>query len=306
MPRVSVVIPLFNGERYIRECVESVLRQTFGDLELIVVDDGSSDQGKEIVQACSDPRIRLLQHPANQGVANATNTGVDAAEGEYVALLDQDDIAYPQRLEKQVAFLDEHPRIAFVGGGMQCFGADHSEAKAPAQDAIIKANLLAGAGNLYNPTVMLRKSVLAEKQLRWNGEYLSAFDWAFYAEAMRKGVRFANLSEPLVKYRIHDAQYSRHQAQIRNVLQAIRLGVMQAYFPPLTPTQRMTLEPLLQWTQPPALERSEVLAGLALMAKARLWKKSMHGESREVVNNFLSACEQRWRHALQAPAPAHT
>ena len=105
---VSVVIPAYNRERYLADAVDSVLAQTFTDFELLIVDDGSRDRTVEIAKSYRDPRIRLVRHERNRGVAAARNTGVAEARGAYVAFLDSDDVAYPDRLARQVAFLDAH------------------------------------------------------------------------------------------------------------------------------------------------------------------------------------------------------
>lgn len=114
--RVSVVIPCLNGERYVAEAVESVLGQTYRDLELIVVDDGSTDSTRRICESfLDDGRVRLVQHEENRGIAAARNAGVAASRGEYVAFLDQDDLWLPEKLGAQVVALDgEHDSVALV------------------------------------------------------------------------------------------------------------------------------------------------------------------------------------------------
>lgn len=104
--RVTAVIPCYNGRTHIADAVRSVLAQTFGDLEVVVVDDGSSDGSRDVVRAIADPRVRLVEHGANRGIAAARNTGVREARGEYVAFLDQDDAWYPHKLRRQVEILD--------------------------------------------------------------------------------------------------------------------------------------------------------------------------------------------------------
>lgn len=298
MPKVSVVIPVYDGEAFVADSIHSILAQTFQDFELIVVDDASKDDSQNIVCGIHDSRIRLLRHTVNQGVAHATNTGVRAATGDYIALLDQDDIALPSRLEKQVRFLNGNAKVAVVGGQMQCFGAVDSQAHAPVDDGTIKANLLAGAANVYNPTVMLRRSFVVEKSLEWNPDHGSAFDWGFFTIVMLSGGRFANLPDVITRYRIHDKQQSKDQSGIRPVLQSIRIRIMESYFPRLSDAERLELEPLLQWVQPPSIERSKVQSGLTLIKRASAEIKSYRGEKRAAVNNFLAACYERWEKAL--------
>ncbi|MBW2258128.1 MAG: glycosyltransferase family 2 protein, partial [Deltaproteobacteria bacterium] len=111
-PKVSVVIPVYNRERYIGQAIDSILSQSFRDFELIVVDDGSSDGTPAVVERCGDPRVRLVRHETNQGIPRTRNRGLLEARGEYVAWLDSDDVALPQRLRVQVDVLDRSPGIA--------------------------------------------------------------------------------------------------------------------------------------------------------------------------------------------------
>ena len=116
-PTVSVVIPLYEGEAYIAEAIESVRSQTFTNLELIVVDDGSTDQSAAIVQKyATDPRVRYITHEENRGIAAARNTGIKNARGEYIAFLDQDDLWHPSKIEKQLRVFDTHndPALGMV------------------------------------------------------------------------------------------------------------------------------------------------------------------------------------------------
>ena len=114
-PRVSVVMSVYNGARYLREAVDAVLAQTFSQCELIIVDDGSTDGTMEILCAYSDPRIRLIRNDRNLGAAGARNRAFAAARGEYIAIQDADDASVPERLAAQVAYLDARPDVALIG-----------------------------------------------------------------------------------------------------------------------------------------------------------------------------------------------
>ena len=118
-PKVTVVIPVHNREKYVGIAVDSILSQTFSDFELLVIDDGSIDRSIDVVLSYSDPRIGLVRNHTNLGVATTRNKGIQLACGEYLALLDSDDWAYPGRLAKQTAFLDNHPDYAAVGSWIE-------------------------------------------------------------------------------------------------------------------------------------------------------------------------------------------
>ena len=114
-PRVSVVMGAYNGERFLRPAIESILSQTFRDFELIVIDDYSTDSTPRILREFKDARMRVLRNERNLGIAKTLNNGIAAARGEYVALQDHDDISWPTRLEYQVAFFDKHAQVGMVG-----------------------------------------------------------------------------------------------------------------------------------------------------------------------------------------------
>jgi glycosyltransferase involved in cell wall biosynthesis len=114
IPMVTVLMPAFNAEKYIREAIESVLVQTFSDFELLIVNDGSTDNTGKIIRDFNDTRISCIEQP-NAGIAHALNIGLARARGKYIARFDADDICFPQRLEKQVRFLEEHPDYVLTG-----------------------------------------------------------------------------------------------------------------------------------------------------------------------------------------------
>jgi glycosyltransferase involved in cell wall biosynthesis len=115
-PTVSVIIPSYNHEEFIGECVQSVLDQTFQDFEVIVTDDASSDRTIEIIERFNDPRIKLFKYPKNRGASVAANNCIYRSQGKYIAMLSSDDAWYPEKLEIQVAYLDQHPEIGAVFG----------------------------------------------------------------------------------------------------------------------------------------------------------------------------------------------
>lgn len=116
MPTVSVIIPSYNHEKFIKECIESVLSQTFQDFEIIITDDGSTDRTVEIIKSFGDPRIKLFVLTENRGACIAANNCINHSNGKYIAMLSSDDVWYPEKLEIQVKYLEEHPNIAVVFG----------------------------------------------------------------------------------------------------------------------------------------------------------------------------------------------
>lgn len=121
-PRVSILMAVYNGERYLCDSVQSLLDQTFADFELIIVDDGSTDDTPTLLRELGDPRVVHLRNDRNIGLARSLNRAIGTARGELVARHDADDVACPDRLQVQVNFLDRHPAVAFVGGGIERIG----------------------------------------------------------------------------------------------------------------------------------------------------------------------------------------
>jgi glycosyltransferase involved in cell wall biosynthesis len=174
MPRISVIIPAYNHAAYVHQAVDSVLTQSFGDLELIVHDDGSTDGTAEVLRTICDPRLSLKAYPSNQGAGIIVNAALDRAQGEYVALLNSDDYFLPGKLEHQVRFLDENPGVAAVFGWPHFVDEQSrplADERNPFRSLFEKKNQSREAwlhrffviGNaLCHPTVMVRRSVYRE------------------------------------------------------------------------------------------------------------------------------------------------
>ena len=213
-PRVSVVIPAYNRARYLPAAIGSVLGQSFADFELIVVDDGSTDDTAEVVRGIADPRLRLVTNPVSLGIAGARNRGLDHARGEYVAALDSDDAAYPQRLARQVAFLDARPDLALVGSWsswMDERGRTLGRVKRRPVDADDAAALLIFNSCLTQSSVMIRTAVLRE--YRYNEAFTMSSDFELWARLAAGGRRMASLPEALVCQREHPSRTTREKAE---------------------------------------------------------------------------------------------
>jgi glycosyltransferase involved in cell wall biosynthesis len=142
-PYVTVLMPVYNTEMYLKEAIDSILNQTFRDFEFIVINDGSTDSTSDIIESYSDPRIIYLQNEKNLGVATSLNKGLSIAKGTYIARMDGDDVSRCDRLEKQVAFMDANPEIGVCGTWLETIG-DRNEVWSPPRnhDQIIVGMLL--------------------------------------------------------------------------------------------------------------------------------------------------------------------
>ena len=205
MPRVSVVMPVYNGERFLAEAIESILAQTFEDFEFIIVDDGSGDRSADIIAdyARKDERIRIVTLPRNMGEAAARNAGNASARGEYIATMDADDISLPARLQKQVEILNAHPAIGAVSAWAHKVDASLrylEDIKPPPQHSAIVFGQFFGI-SLVHPALMLRRRLYATA-----GGYDETMSYAAdseFASRLMGHTRFANVPECLYRYRQH-------------------------------------------------------------------------------------------------------
>ncbi len=208
-PRVTVLIPAYNAATHLRDAIDSILRQSFTDFELIVVDDASVDGTSAILASYNDPRIRVHRFSKNSGVSAARNMGISLALGEYIALLDADDIAYPKRLELQVAYLDQHPDVAVVGSLVDYIdekghGLYRSSPNHP-QTMEEVANALAWGCCIINSAVTMRRDVVLKKG-GYNGSDV-AEDYDLWLK-ISDDYQLVNFPEYLSAYRTHGQQAS--------------------------------------------------------------------------------------------------
>jgi glycosyltransferase involved in cell wall biosynthesis len=202
VPLVSVVLPVFNGGSDLPRAIDSILTQTFADLELIVVDDGSTDATAAVLKAYSDPRLRVARQD-NQGVASATNLGITLTRGPYIARLDHDDLAKPTRIEKQVAFMRSNPDCALVGTRAEIWVGDQPSGRAhdhPTDDAALRFELLFDNPFVHG-SVMLRRDALQDIGLYCvDPTRQPPEDYELFSRLAR-GYRVANLPDRLTVYR---------------------------------------------------------------------------------------------------------
>lgn len=202
-PQVSVLMPAYNVEAYIAQAIESILDQTFSDFEFIVVDDGSADRTPEVVRRYVeiDQRVLFFRSDTNLGVARARNLAMSKARGAYIAVMDADDWAFPYRLQRQVAFMDEHPDVVVSGGTIQvCDTALRplNLRRYQGTDMEIRRRLFRYSP-FAHPTVMYRRAI-AHIAGDYNPALVEADDYDYYFRLGMHG-RFANLPDLLLRLR---------------------------------------------------------------------------------------------------------
>jgi glycosyltransferase involved in cell wall biosynthesis len=212
MPRVSVVMPAYNEHRYVISAVTSVLTQTFTDLELIVVDDGSTDETPDLLSLLDDPRIVVVRQE-NGGMASALNAGTARARGEYVARMDADDLSLPDRIRRQVNWLDAHPDVAILG---TAFRRIDDEGRAVDTTRMLTSHEelrrdLFICSPFGHGTIMIRTAVLLQAG-GYDGSYWPAEDYDLWRRVMATH-RAANLPDVLYEYRVHGGNSSTAEQQ---------------------------------------------------------------------------------------------
>ena len=211
-PRVSVILPVYNGDRYLAESISSILGQTFTGFELIIIDDGSSDRTGKIIEEfrVNDPRIVVVHHRKNKGIVYSLNEGLRYARADLIARQDADDISYPNRIAEQVAYLSHHPEIGLLGTAIDVVNGDGKSTeiyRLPETDAQIRFRLLFNSA-FAHPSVMFRAAVILNYQLRYSPNFPHAEDYELWVR-MLQHTKAHNLPMPLVKYRVSSNNASR-------------------------------------------------------------------------------------------------
>lgn len=205
MPKVTVLMPVYNAEFYIQEAVDSILKQTFDDFEFLIFNDGSTDSSADIVRSYNDQRITFFDSKQNKGYVYHLNYGIEIAKGEYIARMDADDISHPMRLKKQVDFMDRNPEIGVCGTWFRIIGSNYT-VKHPTNDTKIRLSLLKDSA-IGHPTVILKTHLLKKHGLQYDASFVPAEDYLFWVN-LSQYCELANLPEVLLQYRVHQHQIS--------------------------------------------------------------------------------------------------
>jgi glycosyltransferase involved in cell wall biosynthesis len=276
-PTVSVVMPVYNERPYLEGAIGSVLHQSFEDFEFIIVNDGSTDGSKDVLECFADTeqRIRVV-HQENQGVSSALNRGLDLSRGRYIARMDGDDVTHPERFERQVRFLDDHPQIGVLGTKSEYIDTDgnpHSWGHwpIPIEPTIIAWRLLFNTC-VTHPSVMMRHDLVDEL-----GGYA---EWAFPAEdyelwtrAVRK-TRLANLPATLHRLRRHEESVtvSRRADQIQKCTEA----ALALHREILGPSVREEIVQFLVWMETIGFEDAIDRAGALDLGAVHTYMRNLY------------------------------
>ena len=204
MKPITVVIPVYNAEAYIRETIDSILCQTFSEFELLVIDDGSTDNSAAIILSYTDTRIRYIQ--CHHDYVATLNKGIELADGKYIALMEHDDLMMPYRLEIQYEFMESHQDITACGGYMHSFGINSEEMPVPLTHLeIIQSMLLRNP--IHNSTGFIRRQFLTDHQIQYEQEYSFSANYKLWSYISQTG-NLANIPKILTLHRTHQEQIS--------------------------------------------------------------------------------------------------
>lgn len=203
---VSVILPVFNCEKFIGKAIRSVLDQTFTGFELIIINDGSNDGTEDVILSFNDPRIVYMKNEGNKGLVFSLNHAVDLSKGAYIARMDADDICKPERLATQKDFLDTHDDITVAASTFEIInengesgGSWELDRKTITPDQI--KNQMPYENCIAHPTVMVRSDVL--KRFKYNRRQVNIEDYDLWLRLLSHGYKISKISEPLLLYRIH-------------------------------------------------------------------------------------------------------
>ena len=228
MPLISVILPAYNAEKFIKDAIQSILDQTFEDFELIIINDCSTDNTLQIIKKFQDPRIKIIDNKTNLKIVRSLNSGMEIATGKFVARMDADDISLPTRFRKQIEYFNQHPEVDICGSWVRLFdGADTTFKPYESHDDI-KASLLF-VNNIIHPSVMFRKASLVKNNLSYDQSFINAEDYGLWVAAMDK-LRFANVQEVLLKYRLHANNVSLFQKEIPADIRLMNIKAFETIF----------------------------------------------------------------------------
>ncbi|NEQ98860.1 MAG: glycosyltransferase [Cyanothece sp. SIO2G6] len=218
VPTVSVLLPVYNAEQYLDQALQSILNQTFTDFEVIAINDGSTDRSEAILSAYAqqDKRIKLISRP-NAGLTPTLNEGLGVAQGQYIARMDSDDVAFPERFAKQVAFLEQHPDCVVVGCRVMLIDSEGLDITPFAQetehDAIDNAMMSGQGGAICHPAAMMRCDAIRSID-GYRPELEPCEDRDLFLRLAEVG-KLANLPDILLQYRMHPKSigHSRRESQ---------------------------------------------------------------------------------------------
>jgi glycosyltransferase involved in cell wall biosynthesis len=287
---ITVIMPCYNSQCYIEEACRSILDQTYTNWTLLAIDDGSSDSTLSILRSFSDTRIKIVQNKTNQGIVYCLNKGISLSEGKYIARMDSDDISKPDRLEKQLDFMESHQEIGVCGGQVEFISEKYKNAISdyPLHNSKIREAFLY-SNPIPHPAAMIRRETI----LHSNG-YCNTFqygasieDYDLWLRLALKRVRFANLSCIVLEYRIREDSVTGQSLKAKTLFNACRLCLLEKLMDSTTITRNglvvtnrsvLTQNTIRKWIDPNSrIHKIETLVAYARISRFICGKNNITG-----------------------------
>lgn len=292
-PLITIVMPVYNAEKYLAEAINSILNQTYKNFIFLIINDGSTDNGPQIMREFNDKRIVLLENEKNSGLIFSLNRGLDFATTKYIARMDADDISHPNRLEKQLLFMENNSDIGICGSYVRYFGNNFDgDVFTPATiPSDIKAELLF-TSPYSHPSVIIRKELIDKFNLRYNPDFKNIEDFEFFQNASHL-FKMSNIPEYLLDYRKVESSISTTVSKNTNINIENHIKVYKAG--------------LIHFGLNPTIEELEIHKDLIFnpnkksiseLQKAEKWLKHLIEQNRKVnsydLNSFSLVVSQYW------------
>lgn len=285
-PKISILLPVYNAEKYLSDCLDSLLRQTFPNFEIIAINDASTDSSLSILYKYSeiDSRIKIYSNKSNLKLAATLNKGIQLASAPLIARMDADDVAFQNRLEYQYNFMLNHPEVAICGTNIKVLGTNQIW-KMPASDSSIRATLVFNSPILH-PSVIYRKHIICEHN-GYNENSIYAEDYELWHRLSKDdNIVFANIDIPLVYYRLTDgdkpSSYKEIQINTANTIRKEQIKMLD-----ITPNNK-------QMALHIKISLHQNINTLAQLFAAYRWLRLLASSSNS-SQSFKKLCWQYWK-----------
>lgn len=233
--KLSVIMPVYNAERFLAEAIESILNQTYRDFEFIIINDGSTDRSEEIIKSYHDDRIVYVKNETNLKLIKTLNKGIDIAKGEFIARMDSDDVSLPDRFERQIRVFEKHPEVDFINGraydiNEQGFRTGKIWYGPVSEESIKYINLFSSI--ICHPAVMIKADLLKTYKYRDEISVLHIEDYDLWARLLTDGYICYTMSKPVLNYRIVSTSICRQNGgeQIQHLYKNVKLYMSKIGF----------------------------------------------------------------------------
>ncbi len=303
MPEISVIMPVHNGEKYLREAVDSILSQTFSDFELLIIDDGSTDSTPDIIKSIDDERIVYLKNESNMGISHSLNRGIAASKGKYIARMDADDISLPQRFEKQIEFMKSNPEVMLLGCAVEAFGEDFENTVRVFSkfNDDIKIDMLFSTP-FAHPSLMFNRRIFEDGL--YNSDFNGIEDYELWIRFAKKH-QMSTLDEVLFMYRMHVSQVTKNtNADYERKYRLVKENQVSSI---LTEYTEEEFEAFLNYCKGNQINQVEQVVDLGVFFDRILRSSYLSTENgrrnftecaRRILTNLITTCDKGFKNSI--------